>query len=122
MRRRLLSGLPLILAVVSLAVLGAATPSWAHNGLAPRLSDAAAAVQKADAPAATEGASRPTSLSVAPQRPAVLGAVKRFQLRRKLQKLGPNLFSKQTVAVGWTEKISSKIIGMIKASLTVEGS
>jgi len=36
--------------------------------------------------------------------------------------LGPNLFSKQTVAVGWTEKISSKIIRVIKASLTVYGS
>jgi hypothetical protein len=68
--RRLLSGLPLILAVVSMAVLGAAAPSWAHNGLAPRLSDAAA-VQKAYAPAATDGASRPTSLSVAPQRPGI---------------------------------------------------
>src|SRR5262245_61956314 len=56
------------------------------------------------------------------RRPAVLRAVKRFQLWPKLQKLGPNLFSKQTVAVGWTEKISSKIIGMIKASLTVDGS
>jgi hypothetical protein len=69
--RRLLSGLPLILAVMSLAVLGAAAPSWAHSGLAPRLSDAAAAVQKADTPAATDGASRPTSLSVAPQRPGI---------------------------------------------------
>src|ERR1043166_4734702 len=56
------------------------------------------------------------------RRPTVLGAVKRFNLRHKLQKLGPNLFSKQTVAVGWTEKISRKIIGMIKASLTVDGS
>jgi hypothetical protein len=68
--RRLLSGLPLILAVVSLAVLGAATPSWAHSGLAPRLSDAAA-VQKADAPVAMDGASRPTSLSAASQRPGI---------------------------------------------------
>lgn len=64
--RRLLPGLPLLLAVVSLAVLGAATPSWAHNGLAPRLSDAAA-VQQADARAAADGASRPITLSVTPR-------------------------------------------------------
>ena len=68
--RRLLSGLPLILAVVSLAVLGAATPSWAHSGLAPRPSDAAA-VQQADTRATTDEGSRPTSLSVAPQRPGI---------------------------------------------------
>jgi hypothetical protein len=68
--RRLLSGLPLILAVMWLAVLGAASPSWAHDGLALPLSDSAA-VQKADTPAATEGASRPLSLSVAPQRPGI---------------------------------------------------
>jgi hypothetical protein len=43
----------------------------------------------------------------------VILAVKRFKLRRKLQKLGPELFSKQPVAVDRTEKISTKIIGMI---------
>src|SRR6266508_3386763 len=56
------------------------------------------------------------------RRPAVLQAVKRFHLRRKFQKLGPNLFPKEPVAVGWTEKISSKIVGVIEASLSIQGS
>ena len=48
---------------------------------------------------------------------AVLGVVKRFKLGRKLQQLGPDLFPKQPVAVGRTEKTPTQIIGMIKASL-----
>jgi hypothetical protein len=77
--RRLRPGLPLILTLVSLALLSAAAPSWAHTGSAPRLSNAAA-VQGADAPPASDGALRQFKLSAAPETPglpwpALLGAL-----------------------------------------------
>ena len=41
--RRLWPGLPLILVLVSLALLGVAAPSWAHTGSAAQVSDASVA-------------------------------------------------------------------------------
>ena len=76
---RLRPGLAVTLALVSLALLSATTPSWAHTGSAARLSDAAAA-QRADAPPTSDGALRQLTLSAAPQTPgipwpALLGAL-----------------------------------------------
>ena len=68
--RRLRPGLPLILVLVSLALLSAAAPSWAHTGSAARLSDAAVA-QRANTPATPDGATPPLTLSAAPQRPGM---------------------------------------------------
>jgi hypothetical protein len=77
--RRLGPGLAVVLALVSLALLSAATPSWAHTGPAARLSDAAAA-QMVDAPPAPDGVLRQLTLSAAPETlgipwPALFGAL-----------------------------------------------
>lgn len=67
---RLRPGLPLILALVSLALLSAAVPSWAHTGAAARLSKAAA-VQEAEAPPISNDPLRELTLSAAPETPGL---------------------------------------------------
>jgi hypothetical protein len=77
--RRLRPGLALIFALVSLALLSAAAPSWAHTGATARLSNATPA-QSIDALPTTDEARRPFTLSGAPKAPglpwpALLGAI-----------------------------------------------
>jgi len=77
--RRLRPGLALILALVSLALLSAAAPSWAHTGAAARLSNAAPA-QSIDASSTWGDDRRPFALSAAPEVPglpwlALLGVI-----------------------------------------------
>lgn len=77
--RRLRPGLPLILALVSLALLSAAAPSWAHTGSAARLSDAASD-QEAGATPSSDGTLSQFTLRAAPETsglpwPALLGVL-----------------------------------------------
>lgn len=68
--RLLRPGLPFILALAALALLGAAAPSRAHTGSDAPLSSEAVA-QEADAPPVSDGIPRQFTLSAAPQTPGI---------------------------------------------------